>query len=146
MQELGLMERFADPALIDSLTIGERTAASLVTTLIGMGITFVILVLLWAVIALISGLIRKSETKASTPAQPAAAAPVAETATPQPTTVSTSSEPGQELIAVIMAAIAAGQGSEVLSKLKIQKIQRVSGARTTWNTAGSTECIESRKI
>ena len=43
------MERFADPTLFESLTFGEKVAASLVTTLMGMGTTFVILILLWGV-------------------------------------------------------------------------------------------------
>lgn len=61
MQELGLMERFADPALFESLTFGDKVAGSLVTTLMGMGTTFVVLTLLWGVIVFISGLIRKAE-------------------------------------------------------------------------------------
>lgn len=63
MQEFGLMERFADPALFETLTFGEKVAASLVTTLMGMGTTFVILILLWGCIAFISGIIRRSEQR-----------------------------------------------------------------------------------
>ncbi|MGI6733823.1 MAG: OadG family protein [Anaerovoracaceae bacterium] len=151
MQELGLMERFADPTLFESLTFGEKVAASLITTLMGMGTTFVILILLWGVIALTSGFFKRSEQKKSQP-QPAASvstigeAPAVEKVAPQPVTVSTSSESGQELVAVIMAAIAASQGNEVISNLRIRKINRISGNRTPWNVAGSADCIESRKI
>lgn len=151
MQEFGLMERFADPALFETLTFGEKVAASLVTTLMGMGATFVILILLWGCIAFISGIIRRSEQRKSQP-QPATSVGIigetstAEKAAPQPVAVSTPSDQGQELIAVIMAAIAASQGGEVVNKLKIRKISRISGERTTWSVAGSADCIDSRKI
>ena len=149
MQELGLMERFADPALFESLTTGELWQGGLITTLMGMGTTFVILILLWGIIAFISGIIKKTEQKKSTPAQSVGvigAASATETPVSQLTAVSVPTDSGQELIAVLMAAIAASQGDEVASKLRIRKINRISGNRTTWNTAGSADCIDSRRF
>lgn len=148
MQELGLMERFADPALFDSLTMGEKAAAGLVTTLMGMGTTFIILVLLWGVIVLTSNIIRKAEDKATIKATEPAK-PVAAAATPAAVATEADVKPaetGNEIISVIMAAIAASQGADYVSKLRISKIQRVSGDRTAWNVAGSSDCIESRKF
>lgn len=149
MQELGLMERFADPALFESLTFSEKVAGSLVTTLMGMGTTFVVLTLLWGVIAFISGIIRKAEQKPNIPAQSAGVigtTPSGEATVAKPVAASALADSGQEIVAVIMAAIAASQGSEVASRLRIRKIQRVSGDRTPWNAAGSADCIESRKF
>ena len=65
MEELGWMERFADPVLFVSLTTGEKAAESLGTTLMGMGTTVMILILLWGIIAFISGIIRRAEQKAA---------------------------------------------------------------------------------
>ncbi len=151
MQELGLMERFADPALFDSLTLGEKTVAGLVTTLMGMGTTFVILILLWGIIAFISGIIIKSEQKKSQLRPATSVGVIGETPTTgtvasQSVEVSKPADSGQELIAVLMAAIAASQGDEVASKLRIRKINRISGNRTPWNVAGSADCIDSRRI
>ena len=160
MEELGLMERFADPVLFDSLTTGEKAAASLVTTLMGMGTTFIILILLWGIIAFISGIIRRAEQKAaahalaksvgldvkSAGAVAIGVIPAAQTAAPQQEAVSVSMEAGQELIAVLMAAIAASSGEGEISKFKVRKIERISGFRTPWNTASTADCIESRKF
>lgn len=146
MQELGLMERFADPALFESLTFGDKVAGSLVTTLMGMGTTFAVLILLWAIIALMTKIMHKPNRKESTPAKSVGVIPAAETPASQPVAASAPASSGQELIAVLMAAIAASQGAEVVSKLRIRKIERISGNRTPWNAAGSAECIDSRKF
>lgn len=149
MQELGLMERFADPALFESLTMGEKVTGGLITTLMGMGTTFVILILLWGIIAFISGIIRKADQKPNAPVQPAgtAAATLAgEVVVSKPVEPSILADSGQEIVAVLMAAIAASQGSEAVGNLRIRKIERISGNRTPWNAAGSAECIDSRKF
>ncbi|GAB1475988.1 hypothetical protein MASR2M70_08200 [Bacillota bacterium] len=156
MQELGLMERFADPVLFEGLTSGEKTIGGFITTLMGMGTTFVVLILLWGIIAFTSGLIRKADGKAAAKAAAkaagigangggtaaAAAMPAAGTATAQ----SQAKDASLELIAVITAAITAIEGAGAMSKLRISKIRRISGDRTAWNQAGSADCIESRKI
>lgn len=49
---MGLMDKFADPSLFDSLSFGDKMAGSAITMLMGMGITFVVLMLLWGVFAL----------------------------------------------------------------------------------------------
>ena len=147
MQELGLMERFADPALFPGLDLGDKIAASLVTTALGMGVTFSILVLLWVAIAVMARVLKAKPAK---PAQKANAAPVFQAADSGIQTgdaAATTPELEQhELIAVIMAAIAAAEGKEVVSDLVIRKIDRVSGAATAWRAAGSSDCIESRKL
>lgn len=151
MHELGLMERFADPALFDGLAFSEKAAGGLITTLMGMGTTFSILVLLWGAIALTSKLIIKGEQKAKAAAalktQEAtsiAVIPPAQSAdSAKPITAA---EAGNEIVAVLMAAIAASQGHDVLTKLRISKIQRISGSRPTWNAAGSADCVDSRKF
>lgn len=144
MQELGLMERFADPALFESLTFGEKISGGLVTTLMGMGTTFVILTILWFIIAMTSKLIIKSEAKAKTALETPAAAPVAAPAAPAP--VAEAQASNDELVAVLMAAIAASAGQDYVNKLRISKISRVSGSRPAWNMAGSADLIDSRKI
>lgn len=53
---------------------------------------------------------------------------------------------GGELIAVISAAIAAFEGSQVMSNLVIRKIVREQGQVTVWNNAGRADCMRSRRI
>ena len=40
---MGLMDKFSDPSLFDSLSFGDKMAGSAITMLMGMGITFVVL-------------------------------------------------------------------------------------------------------
>jgi sodium pump decarboxylase gamma subunit len=148
MQELGLMERFANPTLFDSLTWGEKITASLVTTLMGMGVTFSILLLLWAVIAIMARILRagnhpkKNKVEvATTVTEPNGTAMAI-----VPEDLQTQSGFGPEVIAVIMAAIAAQEGTNAVNNLVIRKINRVSGGQTAWRSAGSAECIDSRRL
>ncbi len=149
MQELGLMERFADPALFEGLSFGEKLSGSLITTLMGMGTTFVILALLWFIIAMTSKLIMSSEKKAAAKEAASVAAPapapVQATAAVQAADTVTAAG-GDELVAVLMAAIAASEGTEFVNKLRISKISRIAGSRPAWNIAGSNECLDSRRI
>lgn len=144
--ELSLMERFADPEMIQGLSNSELLQGALITTLMGMGTTFVVLTLLWGIIAFVSNIINKSEGK-----------PKGSTAAPTAPTASSASAPaaaqttsalaatGTELIAVIAAAIAAMEGTSP-NNLIIRKISRVSGNSTSWSRAGASEIIDSRKF
>ena len=51
-----------------------------------------------------------------------------------------------EIIAVIAAAIAAMEGSSNSDGLIIRKINRVSGFRPIWGSAGTADCLDSRKF
>jgi glutaconyl-CoA/methylmalonyl-CoA decarboxylase subunit delta len=51
-----------------------------------------------------------------------------------------------EIIAVITAAIAAMEGSVSSDGLIIRRINRVSGFRPIWGSAGTADCLESRKF
>lgn len=147
MDQLTLMEQFADPNLFANLSFADKIAGSLVTTVMGIGATFVILIIIWLVISIISRIINPTQGKAKKPQTDIA---VAEAVKVQPssTVADTKTEElqGTELIAVIMAAIAAKEGSEYTSNLIVRKINRISGSRPTWNLAGSADCVESRKI
>jgi sodium pump decarboxylase gamma subunit len=146
MQELGLMERFADPALFDSLTLGEKTTAGLITTLMGMGTTFVVLIVLWGVIVLMTKLIYRPEGKKVQAAEKPRESNVA-AAVPAPGPVNNpGGEIGPDIIAVISAAIAASSEADERKHLVIRKINRISGNRAPWNMAGSADCIDSRKF
>ena len=130
---MGLMDKFSDPSLFDSLSFGDKMAGSAITMLMGMGITFVVLMLLWGVFALMgkcmSSTAKKgdkasaAETKAN--ATPSVAAPAA-------------AKTDDVLTAVIAAAIAA--------YLVVRKIQRLSGETTLWTNAAREDCIESRRF
>jgi len=139
------MERFADPALIHELSKAELIQGSLITTMMGIGTTFVVLILLWFIIALVSRAITSTEKKAEVQkAAPAAATVTApKAAVPAAPAVQGT---GAELIAVITAAIAAMEGTTSANGLIIRKISRISGNSTAWSRAGASEIIDSRKF
>lgn len=142
--ELSLMEKFSDPILFEQLSKNEIIQGSLITTLMGMGITFVVLTLLWGMIALMTKFLYNPEKGSVINVVPAAApVTVAPAAAPA---VTTAAENGEELIAVITAAIAAMDENTCTSNLIIRKISRISGNSTSWSRAGSAEIIDSRKF
>ena len=148
MQELSLMQKFADPELFKTLSLAEKLEGAGVTTLMGMGITFVVLIFLWAIIAQMAKFSGgtpkgpKSESASSAPAQAATAS-----SAPSAPAKAEAAEDSSQLIAVITAAIAALQESTgATSNLIIRKISRVSGPTTSWSAAGSADAINSRKF
>jgi len=60
---MSLMEKFADPEIMLSLSLGEKLAGSTVTMIMGMGITFLVLVILWAFIEIMGRIVMASERK-----------------------------------------------------------------------------------
>ncbi len=152
MNELGLMERFANPELFKDLAFGEKMAAGGVTLLMGMGMTFLILCIIWACIAIMGKLMHAGDKK-KTP-QPDAAvatlkaaydgtAPAAETkAAPAGPAADGSLDPA--LVAVIMAAIAASEGGTPLDNLRVTRITRVAGTKPVWGAAGLRDALDSR--
>ncbi len=150
---MSLMEMFANPDTFESLTMGERLTGTGITALMGMGITFSILLILWVLIAVMCKVIN------STDASSKKAKPEASKAAPRPAATAAADDEelaavlaaaaaaadDSELVAVLTAAIAAMQGTSA-SNLVIRKIQRVSGPATVWGSAGIAEAMESRKF
>ena len=139
---MSLRELFSNPDTMHSLSFGEKMAGSAVTMLMGMGITFCVLILLWAFVAVMGKCMTmatkgdkasKEETKAA--ATPSVAAPAA-----------TTSNTDDTLAAVIAAAIAAYQSEGGTGNLVVRKIKRISGDSTTWSNAAIEDCIESRRF
>ena len=138
---MGLMDKFADPALFESLSFGEKMTGSFITMLMGLGVTFLILCLLWAFVAImgkVMGIASKGD-KASAKTE-AAAAPSAAPVAPA------AAKDDEVIAAVIAAAIAAYQGSGGTSNLVVRKISRISGETTLWTNAAREDCIASRKF
>lgn len=136
---MSLMEQFANPDTIHSLSMSEKLAGAGITTLMGMGITFVVLILLWGCIAIMTKFTyrpnkgEKVPQTTDTAAAPSAAETVTEAAA------------DEALIAVISAAIAAYEGGSA-NNLVVRKICRISGETTAWADAGRADCIDSRKF
>lgn len=145
MNDLSIMQKFADPALFDTLSLGEKTIGALITTLMGMGITFIVLTLLWGLIALMANLTIEKPKPPKGNLDETSVKTAAATATIAHASTALGSTP--ELIAVITAAIAAFEGKTAnAGDLIIRKISRAAGQATAWGNAGTSEAIASRKF
>ncbi len=148
MEKLDLMERFSDPKLFEQLTVGEKITGALITTLMGMGITFAVLILLWGVIALMTKILTQKQQ--STPQSSPSTGKSQEVNVVSQVSAEVPSKGSQELnpelVAVLMAAIAAGESKDFVNRLVIRKINRISGDVPVWGMAGARDAIDSRKI
>lgn len=161
---MGLMEQFSDPELMHSLSFVEKMEGAGITTLMGMGTTFLILILLWGIIASTTKLISIADQKrtahaaagagASAASEPAAATPAAATVAPVASGVEATPSGGADvgtsddeaLVAVISAAIAAYEDGETTPDMIVKRIRRVSGPSTVWANAGRNESVDSRRM
>ena len=137
MENLTLMEKFADPSYFYDLSLGEKMIGSGVTTIMGMGITFIVLILLSAIIIFMEKIFLKMDNRHK---------PQPETATAKAAEKPVADIGQNELIAVVTAAINALEGSSVFSNLVVRKIDRTAGPSVAWNVAGQQEQIDSRKL
>ncbi len=131
-----ILENFKHAETFAQMTLGDKMVATLYVILLGMGITFVALVTIWAITALMSKILMGLEGK-SQPAVKAvdvAKAPVAEAAP---------KEDEGELVAVITAAIAASLGTS-MHNIIVTNIRRVEDATPTWGRAGRSDVMNSR--
>lgn len=143
---MDLMEKFADPSLIDSMSMGDKMLGSTITMIMGMGITFCVLVLLWLFVKLMGKFINREEKedKSAEFEMPVYASEVTEPTEPAPEVSVKDSE--EEIAAVIAAAIAAYRADGGTGTLVVRKISRASGNATAWSNAAKADCIQSRKF
>lgn len=139
---MSLMEKFADPSLIDTLTSGEKATGALITTFMGIGITFVVLLLLWGTIGLMNKAI--AATAANTACFPINGMHIN---TMPPAVQDTEGvQEDEHLVAAITAALAAYEGAKGGNgKLVVRKITRVKGQTSAWANAGTMDSIKTRK-
>ena len=133
-----LMDIFRDPNTIHSLSFGDKMLGSLVTMIMGLGITFTILILIWIFIAIMGRVLGATQKATAKPAE-AKAQPAQAEAAP----VEEASD--DSLIAVITAAIAASEGASS-DNLIVRKITRLSGDSTPWASSANEARMATRKM
>ena len=128
-----LLLHLADPQAIKSLSFMEKMAGGLLVTFLGMGITFLALILLQFIIALLAKGLAVPEQK-STPGQ-------TDSETNPPTSHEGTSE--EELIAVISAAVAMKMQRST-SEIVLRNIRRIEEPTPLWNRAGILDQMNMR--
>ena len=135
-----LMDLFSDPNTIHSLSFGERMLGSTITMIMGLGITFTVLILIWLFIVIMGKVLdatKKDPAPAAAPAAPAAPAANAGPSAP--------AGMDESLVAVIAAAIAAYEGASA-DNLVVRKITRLEASQTGWEKAGIIARMDTRKM
>ena len=134
MDIITLMSRFADPQTLAELTVSQKLTASLVTTLLGMGITFVSLIILQFVIGLLARFAAEKPVAASqsTPATPAAIEPEADAG---------SASNDHEIVAAITVALAMQLGTSTGS-IVIRNIRKIDDQTPAWARTGLAELMD----
>ncbi len=130
-----LLARFANPDVMQSLSLSDKLIAGLITTLLGMGITFAALIILQFIISWMDKILNSREK----PTKVATAAPIV-------TPAITTEEPSQddnELVAVITAVIAMKMKTSV-GRIVIKNIEKIDDRSPVWNMAGIIEQMNSR--
>ncbi|WP_163339006.1 OadG family protein [Desulfopila sp. IMCC35008] len=128
MDTVELLAKFSDPEVIGTLSLTQRLLAGLITTILGMGITFLALVILQIVTSLFEKL-APTHTAALQPSPAPAPAPAQEPDQKQQE---------EELIAAITVALAT-QLQTTTSKIVIRNIRKLEDHSPTWNRVGLAE-------
>jgi sodium pump decarboxylase gamma subunit len=131
--EADLLTVFSDPSKFESLTATQRLSAALITTVLGMGITFVVLILLQFVLGLFDKFAGPQE-------QPKAAAPKA---APKKAEVEPVSQTDDELVPVIAASLAVMLQTPA-SNIVIRDVRRLEDRSSPWSRAGVVDQMQTR--
>lgn len=133
-----LLAQFANPETIENLSAADKLTAGLFTTVLGMGITFVALVVLLIVISLMDKLLNKPAQTENVDEKTVVTAP-SQNAEEQEGQVSND----QEIVAAITTSIAMTVKTSV-SNIVIKNIEKIEDTSPPWNRAGIIEQMNSR--
>jgi sodium pump decarboxylase gamma subunit len=137
MENMTLIDRFANPDIIKTMPLGDKMLASLYVTLLGMVITFVALMLLWGMIALMSRIL------GTKPAKKEAKASIVVAAKEEIAIEKKEGEIYEAIVAVIAAAVAASMNTSV-HNIVVRNIRRTQNAIPAWGNAGRFEQMKTR--
>lgn len=132
-----LLTRFANPDVMQTLSTSDKLYAGLVTTILGMGITFSALIILQFIIGWMDKILNKS--KSAPVENTVVTAPIQKSPAPEPE----SYQDDNELVAVIATALAMQMKTSV-ENIVIKNIEKVDDRSPAWNCAGIIEQMNSR--
>ena len=136
-----LLQKLADPNLLEQMTTSEKLSASFEATVLGMGITFSALVIIWGLTVLLKNVVLRIEGEKDSD--------VKVVNTPKKKTQAVSevveedATDDEELIAVISAAIASSMETSVRN-IVVKNIVRVNDDTPTWGKVARIDQVNSR--
>lgn len=136
---MSLLERLASPSELHAMPMDERLLATLYVAILGMGITFLVLVFLQYCIKLMSLLVRRGTRKSEVTVAEANVS----LEKPLPAEF-TETDPDEELIAVLTAAVAACLGRPA-DRFVVRNVRQAQDIAPSWARAGLSEQLAMRK-
>jgi sodium pump decarboxylase gamma subunit len=128
MDVMTLMAQFSDPETLKNLSLTQKLTASMITTFLGMGITFIALIILQIVIGLLARFTAEKRSKETvTAVQPAM-------------TAENEQHRDEELVAAITVALSLQLGTGV-GNIVIRNIQKIEDHSPAWNRVGLAELM-----
>jgi sodium pump decarboxylase gamma subunit len=136
-----LLDKLADPNLLEQMTTSEKLSASFQATVLGMGITFAALIIIWGLTVLLKNVVVSIEGKKDSGVK------VVNTSQKKtekvPEVVEEDETDDEELIAVISAAIASSMETSVRN-IVVKNIVRVNDDTPTWGKVARIDQVNSR--
>ncbi len=136
---MSALEQFKHADSFAQMSLGDKLAATGQVILLGMGITFIALIVIWGLTALMSKAIQGIEKGSEVKKVKAAVPNVAKSEPVAKVEVTDDSE----LIAVISAAVAASLNTSV-NNIIVTNIKRISDTTPSWGQAGRSDLMNSR--
>jgi len=134
-----LLERLADKNEFLSMTLNEKLLATLYVAILGMGITFLVLIFLQYCIKTMSSLLNRKNPKAAMTVKESNVSlerPVPQAFQPE--------QDDEELIAVLTAAVAAHMGQSA-DRIVVRNVRRLSEGAPNWARAGLLDQMNLRR-
>lgn len=135
-----LLEKLADPNLLEKLTTGEKVNAALQTTVLGMGITFGALIVIWGLCILLAKVVGSIENKYKDEVKVIKKQKDSEVVKEVENSTDLSDD---ELVAVISAAIASSLNTRV-DNIFVRNIVRVNDDTPTWGRVARIDQVNSK--
>jgi len=137
---MDLMAMMKDSSIFETLSLGQKMTGGVYTAILGLGITFIaLIVLMYATKIMHAIMAGKANKEAAKSAAPAESLPT--TAAAAKTATAAVVEDDDEIIAVITAAVASLTGGAGI----VKNIYRAPG-ESGWTASGREELFGSRRI
>ena len=125
------LDKIVDPNLLRSLPLGEKASASLYMSLLGMGVTFAALGIVWGVVVIFTRFFRAK------PDSPPPAAPSV-----KPLLLLQDEDAESEITTVIVSALAAALEAPP-GGIRVRAIRAITDPTPSWGKAGRMEELNS---
>ena len=137
---MNVLDNFKQAETFELMSMSDKLLATGYVILLGMGITFIALVLIWFITVIMSKTIQKLEKKNEPVSMISKEVEIKKLPTPA---LVASDDVDEELVAVITAAIAAAMNTN-MHHIRVSNIKRIGDQTPTWGKIGRSDVMNAR--